>query len=75
MISTAVALPVSLLVGVAASSGDPAAAGWSVAVMIAVLTPLSMVLNSATALGVVPIWRDLTDHPEYRSIDEGEPRP
>lgn len=36
--------------------------------------PLTMVMASLSYLGIVPIWRDLTDDPVYRSIDEaGQP--
>lgn len=36
---------------------------------------LSLVLAAITYLGVVPIWRDLTDDPDYRSIADGQPLP
>ncbi len=35
-----------------------------------------MALAAITVIGIVPIWRDLTDHPTYRSIDDnGVPIP
>ena len=35
-----------------------------------ILLPLSMATAAITIVGIVPIWRDLTDHPVYRSIDD-----
>jgi hypothetical protein len=41
-----------------------------------IMTPFSMALGAITIIGLVPIWRDLSDHPQYRSIDEaGNPIP
>lgn len=36
--------------------------------------PLTMVMAALSYIGIVPIWRDLTDDPVYRSIDDaGQP--
>lgn len=74
VISAVLFFPVSIVLGAASSTQDAAAIGWVFLLVSAVAVPISLVLNSASLLGVVPIWRDLTEQPEYRSIDEhGQP--
>lgn len=60
--------PMSLFMSAALASSDPGTSlGWA-ALMYAIMMPVSMAVTALTMIGVVPIWRDLTDHPIYRSI-------
>ncbi|MFN8125278.1 MAG: DUF2510 domain-containing protein [Candidatus Nanopelagicales bacterium] len=47
------------------------------AVALSLLTmPITMVMAALSYVGIVPIWRDLTDDPDYRSIGaDGRPVP
>ncbi len=77
VITTVVSIPISLLfLGQASSPADPATSLGLALTLNLVLLPLSMALAAVTIMGIVPIWRDLTDDPVYRSIDEqGVPVP
>lgn len=76
VISTIIAIPVSLLfLGQLSSASSVDQLGASLELQL-ILLPFSMALGAITVLGITPIWRDLTDDPEYRSIDEnGIPLP
>ena len=67
VVLTVVMLPFSLLTFAAAANPGPAALTWIVA-LYAFTFPLTMAMTALTFIGVVPIWRDLTDDPTYRSI-------
>ncbi|MBK6764281.1 MAG: DUF2510 domain-containing protein [Micrococcales bacterium] len=70
VITTVVSIPISLLfLGQATSTADPSASLGLALTLNLVLLPLSMALAAITVMGIVPIWRDLTDDPVYRSID------
>jgi hypothetical protein len=71
VITTIVSIPVSLVfLGEASTSTDPfSSLGLALALNL-LLLPFSMVTAAIVLIGIVPIWRDLTDHPEYRSIDD-----
>ncbi len=67
---TILSIPASLLfLGTAASSSSSAQLGASLVITLLTL-PLSMALSAVTFIGVVPVWRDLTDDPQYRAIGE-----
>ncbi|MCU0298115.1 MAG: DUF2510 domain-containing protein [Candidatus Nanopelagicales bacterium] len=70
-------IPVGLLVlGESVSSSSSVSSLGSALVLNLIMTPFSMALGAITIIGLVPIWRDLSDHPQYRSIDEaGNPIP
>lgn len=70
IVVTVLSIPLSFLIVGSASSSDIGSS-----LMLSLLTmPLSFALTAVTLIGIVPIWRDLTDHPVYRSIDEsGQP--
>ena len=66
-------LPVSLVTFSAASAPDAGSVTTSL-VLYLVGLPLSFVVAALTYIGVVPIWRDLTEDPRYRSIGaDGRP--
>lgn len=65
--ATVVSVPISVL-GVAATSQPDPASVWLWIALSVLSWPLSMVVSALTYVGVVPIWRDLTDAPQYRSI-------
>ena len=67
IVLTIVMLPFSLVTVAAAATPGPATIAW-VTGLYALTIPLSMALTALTMIGVVPIWRDLTDDPTYRSI-------
>ena len=69
IVLTIVLLPFSLLTAVASANPTPGMFGWLIG-FYAVSLPLTMAVSALTYVGVVPIWRDLTDDPTYRSIDE-----
>ena len=69
IISSALLLPMGLIAA-ATASADPTTLGWVLSLTFLISIPLSLVLNAASLLGVVPIWRDLTQDPLYRSIDD-----
>jgi hypothetical protein len=70
VVVTVLSIPVSLVfLGTAASTSSTSQLGASL-VLTLITLPLSMALSAITFIGVVPIWRDLTDHSVYRSIDE-----
>jgi hypothetical protein len=74
IVVTIISIPISAVVlGTTASATSSDQLGASV--LLSLLTiPISMALTAVTLVGIVPIWRDLTDHPEYRAIDEnGQP--
>jgi hypothetical protein len=77
VVLTVVSIPVSaLFLGQAADSSDPLASLVPALTLNLVLLPLTMAAGAVTIIGIVPIWRDLTDHPEYRGIDaDGIPVP
>lgn len=72
IISTVLQVVFTLLFFAVAASfqSSPTALGVVTIIVFGIYILLSMVLNAAAYIGVVPIWRDLTDLPEYRSIDE-----
>lgn len=76
ILTTIVSVPVSLLFLGSAATQDPSTSmGWALTLQL-LLTPFSMATAAIIMVGIVPIWRDLTDHPVYRSIDEnGQPIP
>ncbi len=64
---TVALLPLSLITTAAAL--QPGTGTLLVGLGVSVLSlPLSMVVAALTYIGVVPIWRDLTDDPRYRAI-------
>jgi hypothetical protein len=70
IIVSVLSIPASLLfLGSAASASPTAQLGASAAITLLTL-PLTMALSAVTFMGIVPIWRDLTEDPVYRSIDE-----
>lgn len=70
IIVTVVSIPVSLVfLGTASSTASTTQLGASL-VLTLITLPVSMALSVVTFLGVVPIWRDLTDDARYRSIGE-----
>jgi hypothetical protein len=57
-----------------ASGATPSGQLGASLVLSLITLPVSLALTAVTLIGIVPIWRDLTDHPVYRSIDEsGQP--
>lgn len=71
VISTVVSIPVgALFLGTASAATDPAGQLGLALTLNLLLLPFTMALAAVTMIGIVPIWRDLTDHPVYRSIDE-----
>ena len=74
VIVTVLSIPASLLfLGTAASTSSTTQLGASLVLSVITL-PMTMALSAVTFLGVVPIWRDLTDDPQYRAIgDDGLP--
>lgn len=66
-------LPAALIGSVIAGQNDPGAASAVFSATLLLSIPLSLALNAASLIGVVPIWRDLTDEPEFASIRDGEP--
>jgi hypothetical protein len=73
VIVTILSIPVSLLLLGTSANTSTSEIGASL-VLTVVTLPLSMALTAVTLIGIVPIWRDLTDHPSYRAIDEqGQP--
>jgi hypothetical protein len=77
VVLTVVSIPVSaVFLGQGAESAEPLASLVPALTLNLVLLPLSMAAGAVTVVGIVPIWRDLTDHPVYRGIDEnGLPMP
>lgn len=69
IVLTVVLLPFSLLSAVATTNPTPATFAWLIT-FYAISLPLTMAVSSLTYIGIVPIWRDLTDDPSYRSIDD-----
>lgn len=70
---TVALLPAGLIGSAAAGQNDPGVASAVFAATLLVSIPLSLALNAASLIGVVPIWRDLTDEPEFASIENGRP--
>ena len=66
-------LPAALIGSAIAGQNDPGAASAVFSATLLLSVPLSLALNAASLIGVVPIWRDLTDEPEFASIRDGEP--
>ena len=61
---------------VGSSVSDPAdvqTLGTVLLISLVTSVPLSLVLNSVAVIGVVPIWRDLTENNEFRAILDGRP--
>ena len=76
VVVTVVSVPVSLVFLGQATSGDQVSQMGLALTLNLVLLPLSMALTAVTIVGIVPIWRDLSDHRVYRSIDDqGNPIP
>ena len=75
VVLTVVSIPVSaLFLGQGVESADPVASLIPALTLNLVLLPLTMAAGAVTVIGIVPIWRDLTDHPVYRGIDDtGQP--
>lgn len=69
IVLTVVLLPFSVLTAVATTNPTPATFAWLIT-FYAVSLPLTMAVSALTYIGIVPIWRDLTDDPTYRSIDD-----
>jgi hypothetical protein len=64
-----------LVVGTAAYGSESGLAASSIFLLL-LIWPATMVATSISYVGVVPIWRDLTDDPTYRSIGpDGIPVP
>ncbi len=76
VVTSIVSVPVSLLfLGETANNSDPFSSMGLALTLNLVLLPFSMAMASISLIGIVPIWRDLTDT-EYRSIDDnGVPIP
>lgn len=76
VITTIIAIPMSLIfLGQLGSSSSADQLGASLELQL-LLLPFTMALGAITVLGITPIWRDLSDDPDYRSIDEhGVPVP
>ncbi len=74
IVVSVISIPVSLLfLGTVASTSSTGQIGASMVLSLITL-PLTMALSAVTFIGVVPIWRDLTQDQTYRSIDEnGQP--
>jgi hypothetical protein len=71
VIVTVLSIPVSLIFLGEAANATTSSAPLGASIVLSLLTmPLSMALTAVTMIGIVPIWRDLTDHPVYRSIDD-----
>lgn len=67
IVTSVLLIPLGLAALPALGSGDPASyTGW-LAALAALSVPVSMLATTITAVGVVPIWRDLTDLPEFRA--------
>ena len=65
-----VGIPVGLIfLGESASGTGSDALGSALALNL-IMAPFSMALSAITLIGIVPIWRDLSADPQYRSIDE-----
>lgn len=75
VVLTVVSLPVSLVVLGQGTTDDPFSQLGLALTLNLLLLPVSMATAAITIIGIVPIWRDLTDHPVYRSIDHGVPVP
>jgi hypothetical protein len=70
VIVTIVSIPFSVVV-LGSASGATGSGDLGAGLVLSLITlPISMALSAVTLIGIVPIWRDLTDHPVYRSIDE-----
>ena len=64
-----------LVIGSAAYGSESGLIASSILLML-LIWPATMVVNSINYMGVVPIWRDLTDDPTYRAIgSDGIPVP
>lgn len=76
VLTTIVSIPISFVFLGSAATQDPSSSmGWALTLQL-LLMPFSMATVAIVIVGIVPIWRDLTDHPVYRSIDEnGQPIP
>jgi hypothetical protein len=75
VIVTVVSLPASFLfLGQSVSDNPFNQLGLALTLNL-LLLPVSMATAAITIIGIVPIWRDLTDHPVYRAIDDGAPVP
>ena len=74
IVVSVISIPLSLiLLGTTASTSSTTQIGTSMVLSLITL-PLTMALSAVTFIGVVPIWRDLTEDDTYRSIDEaGQP--
>lgn len=69
-------IPAYVLIVGSAASGNQSWILGSTVVLLLLVWPASMVASSITYVGVIPIWRDLTDDPTYRSIGpDGIPLP
>ncbi|MEZ5185087.1 MAG: DUF2510 domain-containing protein [Candidatus Nanopelagicales bacterium] len=77
VIVSVISVPVSLIVlGQSSTTSDSLSSMGLALILNLLLMPVSMALAAITFIGIVPIWRDLTDHPVYRSIDDnGVPIP
>jgi hypothetical protein len=74
IIVTIVSIPFSVIILGSASGATPSGQLGASLVLSLITLPVSLALTAVTLIGIVPIWRDLTDHPVYRSIDEsGQP--
>ncbi len=70
VVLTVISIPVSLFFLGSSTSEDPFSQLGLALSLNLILLPLSMATAAITIVGIVPIWRDLTDHPVYRSIDD-----
>lgn len=76
VVTSIIVFPFSILATAGASTGTTGTMAVTTGVLYLVSIALSMAVSAITYIGVVPIWRDLTDHPVYRSIGpDGMPVP
>lgn len=69
-------VPAYVMVIGSAAYGSESGLIISSVLLLLLIWPLTMVASSISYVGVVPIWRDLTDDPMYRSIgSDGIPIP
>ncbi len=66
-------LPVTAIGSTVTDQSDVETLGVVLLITLIISIPLSLVLNSVAVIGVVPIWRDLTDNAEFHSIQDGRP--
>lgn len=73
IVVSVISIPLSFLIIGSAASTSSSDIGASLSLSL-VTMPISFALTAVTLIGIVPIWRDLTDDPVYRSIDDqGQP--